>query len=346
MISEIACAIIAKNVRGKMNKTATFLSSALVLFGIVVFVCGGCSDDKKITDQGENLPKAPSSLKAIGQQGVGVILTWEMEDTNHADLIVVQRNVNGDEFEDIDTLAGTKIEYTDTQVIPQNYYVYRLRASVGTDQSDYSSEITVPEVPGLIFLELDSLVTNRVILSWNDQATVETNYVLERRIGGGVWGNFTQELAANTASCFDTVNLSNEEVTYRVRACNLNGASQGYSFASAEVSTEGLPAKAPTFVGQPRCTYFEGNYWISIDFDYLGPDEEEIASFLVYRRNISSSEPHGLLGQVSASRDTNGLFILEDAQVMPGDSFAYRLRALTNTNCLSDFSEEVVAGCD
>ncbi|MEM8872805.1 MAG: kelch repeat-containing protein [Planctomycetota bacterium] len=106
-------------------------------------------------------------------------------------------------------------------------------------------EVTQPATPTALAASLDG---NQVILSWNDNATNETGYQIERSTNGGPFSLLTSA-PANSSTYVDLTTTSATTYQYRVRAINSAGAS-----AFSNVVTATTPASnvySSTDIGSP-----------------------------------------------------------------------------------------------
>ena len=94
-----------------------------------------CSDG----DDGEGLPNAPGSLRAVFDPSSGVSLTW-IDASEEEDNYVVERKgvISGKEFAVIAELPADTIKYTDMKVMTGTVYRYRVLAvnAFGESPSD------------------------------------------------------------------------------------------------------------------------------------------------------------------------------------------------------------------
>lgn len=97
----------------------------------------------------------------------------------------------------------------------------------------------VPETPG--YLEAQ-FFAERVELGWTDKSSNEQGFVVERRIGFGVWSQITSLGARNGGDVYWTDNSTNPKTTYsyRVRAYNAMGNS-GYTNEVSGTTPAGRP---------------------------------------------------------------------------------------------------------
>jgi hypothetical protein len=73
----------------------------------------------------------------------------------------------------------------------------------------------------------------QINLKWTDNASDETNFVVERSTNNAVWDVLTSALPANTTSYSDKTPARRTTYHYRVRASNEGGSSDYSNIASA-----------------------------------------------------------------------------------------------------------------
>ena len=172
---------------------------------------------------------APSSLSAIVQTGPQVSLTWRDNAINETGF-VVERMISGGSFAQIATVGprtGTgNVTYVNTGVLPGNNYIYRVKAVRNTISSTYSN--TANAVIPAIAAAPTSLVATlqagpQIRLTWRDNATNETGFVLERQTNAGAFVQIALVPARiNTGSVIytDFPLVPGNTYTYRVKAVN------------------------------------------------------------------------------------------------------------------------------
>jgi titin len=192
-------------------------------------------------------PRAPGSLAAAVQAGPQVALTWTDTSTNETNF-VVQRRYAGWIWGDIATVAANATGFVDTTAIGNVTYEYRVYATSGTVVSDFSNAVIVdtsqtgpvpPATPAN--LTAAASIGTTVNLAWQDVASDETAYKVERRLPGGTWAQIAA-LGANATSYADTTVTAGNTYEYRVRAANT--VDSGYS-SSASVTTPGGASGIP-----------------------------------------------------------------------------------------------------
>ena len=214
-------------------------------------------------------PKAPSNL-ALSVQGSRATLTWNDNSLNETSF-KLQRATDPTFTTGLTTftVAPDTTTYVDNTIQNNRTYSYRVLASnlVGDTQvypgslgfpaisadSVFSNTVSigtaaaVPDAPTLLGAILQS--GPRVSLTWTDNATNETGFVVERCTGAGCT-NFAQIAVPgprnNTGSVtyLDTTVTAGNSYSYQVKAVNAAGPSLSYTNI-ATVSVPAIPA-APT----------------------------------------------------------------------------------------------------
>jgi subtilisin-like proprotein convertase family protein len=174
------------------------------------------------TDQSP--PDPPNSLVAIPTSTTSISLTWN-DVSNNEDYFLLERSDGNGMIENIELDKNTML-YVDEFLSEESGYFYRLKSVNSYGESDFSQQIfstTHPLSPtNLMVIPLSK---NSIEITWVDNSSIETEYVLERSIGNDE--NFSQikKLAADV-EIYENINLV-EGVTYfyRTYAQNDHGAS-------------------------------------------------------------------------------------------------------------------------
>ena len=146
---------------------------------------------------------------------------------------------------------GTQIYYTTDGSTPTTASTVIQRADSGLDHHDhqgdrgwrgldhqrrgqryiYNSNSTTPAAPSS--LSATPFSATQVNLSWTDNSSNETAFLLERKTGSG--GTYAQiaSIAANTVSYSDNTVTASTTYFYRIRATNANGNSAYSNEATA-----------------------------------------------------------------------------------------------------------------
>jgi titin len=202
-------------------------------------------------------PAAPTALTAtVLTNPTRVRLAW-LDNATTETGFVIERSLNSGPFTLFTTVAARNgtgpVTFTGNNLVSGNAYSYRVAAINGAGSSAFTNVVTVTigSIPAAPTNLADAMLGNplRVRLTWRDNATNESNFILERSANGGA---FT--LLATVASRAGTGNVTYNDTTvlvgntydYRVKAINGVGSS-AYSntFTAAVVA----PAAPSNFAG-------------------------------------------------------------------------------------------------
>ncbi|MFZ2919857.1 MAG: multicopper oxidase domain-containing protein [Desulfosalsimonadaceae bacterium] len=210
------------------------------------------SNTASVTVTAVPVPAAPSNLTATLQAGPQVQVTWRDNATNETGF-VLERSVNAGAFAQI-VAPGPRINtgnvtYTDAAVIAGNTYTYRVKAVNGPASSAWSNTATVtvtaslvPAVPSgvLAAAARQGRSTDRITLTWTDNANNETGYTIQRATNAAFTaGRVTSTVGANSTTFAAGSNFRrNRNFYFRIRAFNNAGV-------SAWVNATPFPVRTP-----------------------------------------------------------------------------------------------------
>jgi FtsP/CotA-like multicopper oxidase with cupredoxin domain len=198
------------------------------------------------------VPTAPTNLVATVISANQVNLTWNDNANSETGFSIERCTGTGcTNFAPVGAVSANLTAYSDSTVVGNATYSYRVAAYNLSGYSQYSNVVTVttptvgPAAPTNLTAALQFGPT-RVQLSWRDNANNETGFVIERSVNGGAFtqvGTRGPRFGTGTTT-FTTNNLSfGNTYTYRVKAM-LGSTSSAYS-NEASVTLVGPPA-APT----------------------------------------------------------------------------------------------------
>lgn len=208
---------------------------------------------RDLTDQKSTVaPLAPTNfVGSADTANSSVQLFWTDAAQNETSYRIDRRLVGSDAWSAVATLGANSTNHTDSSVTLGQAYVYRVVA-VNAAGATPSSELTinyangVPTAPSSLSA---SNGANGIVLNWQDNASNETYYQLERKIGAGSWTSLAV-LAANVNTYTDNAIAANTSYSYRVRALGDAGDSNysnetsltspaALSFSSADIGITG-----------------------------------------------------------------------------------------------------------
>ncbi len=190
---------------------------------------------------------APTNLSGEALSTSIVQLTWQDNSSDESEFLVERCLGAGcANFTPLITLPANTVSFTNTGLSDNNTYLYRVKALKGEEASGYSNQISVttpasidsdtppPPVPGGNLpapgnLAGTALSTSVIELSWQDNSSDESEFLVERCLGAGCT-NFTPliTLPVNTVSFTNTGLSDNNTYLYRVRALR-GGNTSDYS---------------------------------------------------------------------------------------------------------------------
>lgn len=193
-----------------------------------------------------NVPLTPSNLVLNPLTDTTILLTWTDNSNNELTFVIERANLldDGEVFFPIAEVNANITSYTDTSVIGNQQYTYRVSASNNEGRSGFSepvATITAPE-PGIIApdppltLEAEAVTTSEISLRWEDNASNELFYSIERSINDSL--NFIEidRVKEGITTYQDIALQENNIYYYRVRAGNTGGFSpySNIAFATPE----------------------------------------------------------------------------------------------------------------
>jgi fibronectin type 3 domain-containing protein len=166
-------------------------------------------------------PAAASGLTAVATS-TSVTLAWTDNATNESSYRV-ERSANGGSFLLWIVLPSNSTRYVDTSVAAGATYAYRIVASNSSGNAAASNvaSVVIPGTTPLAPTSLGGIAASRtqINLSWIDNATNETGFLVERSTNGSTWTQ-VGSVGANLRTYNATGLKSNTIYYFRVRAFN------------------------------------------------------------------------------------------------------------------------------
>ena len=203
-------AILAANANTFTNTGLT--PGNAYFFRVLARNAAGTSDPNEVS---LTMLRTPTNFRALGVVNVAAA---EWVDTNTIEQGYRIERWTGDAYAWIGNTAANAPGFVNSGLIPNQRYTYRVRAFNGVHHGSYSntSMATIMVAPNALTATVISGASVR--LNWNDNATVEKNYVVERRVSpGGAWLRVLT-LLENTETVQDNTLVSGTKYQFRVRA--------------------------------------------------------------------------------------------------------------------------------
>ena len=282
-------------------------------------------------------PAAPTNLVATLQAGPQVKLTWRDNAINENGF-VIERSTDGVNFTQIATAPARSstgnVTFTDTTIKASQTtqaYTYRVAAGNVAGLSAYATSntiaVSVVALPAAPTNAVAMLQTGPTIaLTWIDNATNETGFVIQRSANGGAFAQIATVSAfsgTGTPPAFiDTVQAvaTNTTYSYRVAATNAGGTSAFSNTASATVPALPMSPSNLTLVN--------------------GPNKNKLRSVILTWADNSNNETGFTIQRATNSLFTQGLTnatvganvtTLTQTSLSPNTQYWYRIRANNGT---------------
>ncbi|MBX3173688.1 MAG: fibronectin type III domain-containing protein [Gemmatimonadaceae bacterium] len=285
----------------------------------------------ELTVEIRRLPLAPSALGATVASGTQVDLTWTDNSDNETGFIIERCLGTTCTPAPVDTVPANTVAYSDDALTQDNNYRWRVRAlnAVGTSNATavVAANTFGPAAP--TGLAATTVSVTQIDLAWNDIATNETGYEVERCAGAGC-DTFTNiaTLPAGATSYSNTTGIVyNQTYRYRVRAIN-NVMASAYS---TEEEANTIPPATATGV---TATTVSGT---RIDLSWTDNATTETGYRIERCTGAGCTTGFAQVADV-ASNVTS----FQDTGVTFGNDYGYRIRAFNAV--VSTATSTIVAG--
>jgi len=187
---------------------------------------------------------APSSLQATAVSSTQIDIRWTDNSFNEEEFVIERSSTSGSDFVQIASAGIGENSYSDEGLIEGATYYYRLKAINAQEQSLYSEEVsnaTLLSTPSNL-LAIGTPVS--VNLSWNNNSTTASSFIIERSLTSGTGFVQIDEIDIALTSYNDNSVANNTVYYYRLKSSNASVAS-AYSM---EVVSETIPNFSPSLL--------------------------------------------------------------------------------------------------
>lgn len=199
-----------------------------------------------VTLENLNPPPAPSGLAAKAEGSSVINLSWTHNSADESGFFI-HRKIEGGGFEPYMNVDADVTGFADHGVEPDQAYAYRVQAYSPAGTSGFSNvaeartshfdlAASAPAAPGN--LKASAVSASEIVVTWDDNSSVEEAILLERAEGSGGWGA-AAELGKNAESYSDSGLSADTSYSYRVRARNAEGDSGYSNIATARTDPDG-----------------------------------------------------------------------------------------------------------
>lgn len=222
-------------------------SETFYYYRVKAFNSGGSSAPSNETEA-QTLPgppDSPSLLQADTFSFQQIDILWQDNSFNEEGFRIERKTTVNGTYGVITTVTTNVISFSDTSLLPETEYYYRLRAYNFLGDSSNSNELSdttqpmPPAAPSGLTSTANAEIPYQVLLQWTDNSNNETGFKIERKIEGGDFQEITDRVA-NTTSWIDTAVMPNITYYYRMYGWNAGGYG-GYSDVSSVTTPSWLP---------------------------------------------------------------------------------------------------------
>jgi hypothetical protein len=277
-------------------------------------------------------PKAPTGVTATASSTSQIDLAWtdvtSLEDDFHLERCT---GVGCQSWLEIATPAADATSYSDTGLIDNTMYRYRLRAheSATSFYSSYTPiafTTTPPVAPAALAATTTGL--SQVTLTWTDNSTLEPQFTIERCRGAGCSDFRSVAAAARNTTTYVDRGLE-VETAYRYRLRAKGGARALYSSYSGIVSVTTGPAA-------PKSLSAASGGATQIDLNWTDASSIETEQRVERCSGLRCAD-FAEVAQLAASLTT-----YSDTGLTPDTLYSYRVRAYQlSTDLLSGYSNVI-----
>jgi len=185
------------------------------------------------------LPAAPNSLTVTAASSSETRLAWRDASTNETGFKIERKTGENGSWQEIATTQRNAEFYSDSGLTEGTTYFYRVLA-VNDDGfstlSNVASATTRPSAPSRLTATVETV--SQVSLRWSDNSSIESSYIIQRRVGSGGWSTI-HTAGPNTTTYRNTGLSEGTSYTYRVQAISSQLQSD---FSNESSVTTGLGA--------------------------------------------------------------------------------------------------------
>ena len=220
----------------------------------------------------EPLPDRPRALQAEVLPGLRIHLQW-LDFSDNESGFRVERRRRGEPYQSVGTTPANITQWVDESVQPGVEYFYRIRAHNAGGPSASTNRVIVLTPPGDVpdapdALRVAPLDSERVQLTWQDQADNELSYVLELLIPGNTTWLRAPFLGAPDTTGLVVAGLSpGQRYGFRVRASNDFGASEPSNAAFVRTISDDSSCQ----VGDGVLCLVQGRFQVEVE--RIDPDD-------------------------------------------------------------------------
>ncbi|MEW6027431.1 MAG: fibronectin type III domain-containing protein [Planctomycetota bacterium] len=236
-----------------LNANATYYadinlsSETFYYYRVRAFNSDGNSDPSNQAEA-QTLPGPPDSPLLVQANAVSfqqINIAWQDNSFNEEGFRIERKTTANGTYNIIATLSPNTASFSDTSLLPETQYYYRLRSYNYLGDSSNSNALSAttlqmpPVAPSGLTATANPGIPYQVSLQWTDNSSNESGFKIERKTEGGNFQEITDR-AANSTSWVDTDILPDTVYYYRLFGWN-SGGYGGYSDVASLTTPFWLP---------------------------------------------------------------------------------------------------------
>lgn len=272
---------------------------------------------------------SPISLAVTSVSSSSISLSWSFQGQSGLTVLIERKTGASGTWTQLATTYGGALSYTDTGLVPNTQYFYRVRSVLNTNvySSPYPNNddgIGASTKMSAITLSCNAADSNRILLSWSGGGNI-SEYSIERKVSGGEY-TVIKSVAYGTNSWYDTEVIPNVVYLYRIKGKSGNNETE----YSNEVTV------ANSYLAQPTNLTAVINSDKAVELTWTDNSTSE-SGFEIWRGTYDTYTGNKLYATVGENTTS---FI--DEMVQPGLNYYYSVRAFSLANSTySGFSATV-----
>ncbi len=206
-----------------LTPDSTYLNHLVKIYLKAVDIAGNKNTSNKAEDvfisENRNPPIKPSNLSISLISGTTIKLSWTDNSLNEDGFEIYRRESSGS-YSRLQTVAKNIKTYEDNTLESTKIYFYKVRAYNKYGNSDFTSEVNSLGIGPLnapSSLSGQALSTKKIKITWKDNSTEETNFIIQRKMEGGTF-SLRATVGADVTEYTDEGLYTETTYIYRVAA--------------------------------------------------------------------------------------------------------------------------------